>query len=189
MIRSRLGVALVLAASALLFAGCADDGSAPDPTQDASPPASATAEPSASAEPTARPDAEPTCKTLVSASTVADFESLGWTSKSDILRVGSLDIPDGLLCVWGDFTTASGLVQQFGWGPITANEAEDAQTELIEAGWRREEGPQGVYLTENPETALTVDADGYGHTYLFGDGWVTFSDTKLGLLLVERPNR
>jgi hypothetical protein len=31
---------------------------------------------------------------------------------------------------------------------------------------------------------MGTDEDGYGMTYLFGDGWVTLSDTKQGLLLV-----
>ena len=34
---------------------------------------------------------------------------------------------------------------------------------------------------------MTTDAEGYGITYLFGDGWVTFSDTRQGLLLIQRP--
>lgn len=32
---------------------------------------------------------------------------------------------------------------------------------------------------------METDGEGYGMTYLFGDGWVKVADTKQGLVLVE----
>ena len=51
----------------------------------------------------------------------------------------------------------------------------------------REDAAEGVYVTESPETAIATDEEGYGMTYLFGDGWVKLADTKQGLLLIEWP--
>ena len=48
-------------------------------------------------------------------------------------------------------------------------------------------GGEGVYITEAKETTIAVDSEGYGMTYLFGDGWVKLADTKQGLLLIEWP--
>ncbi|MGA7146930.1 MAG: hypothetical protein WBX17_00370, partial [Microbacterium sp.] len=73
------------------------------------------------------------------------------------------------------------------WAPIVADAAVDAQADLVDQGWLREEAPNGVYITEAKETTIAVDADGYGMTYLFGDGWVKLADTKQGLLLIEWP--
>ncbi|TDN92581.1 hypothetical protein [Microbacterium sp. BK668] len=98
-----------------------------------------------------------------------------------------MEIPDGVQCIWGDFSTASDQVQIFGWAPISEDLAESAESELVGQGWRREDSPEGVYVTENPDTAVSVDEEGYGLTYLFGDGWVKYADTKQGILLVEWP--
>ena len=54
-------------------------------------------------------------------------------------------------------------------------------------GWLRESGADGVYVTESPETTIAADENGYGMTYLFGDGWVMLADTKQGLVLIEWP--
>ncbi len=64
-------------------------------------------------------------------------------------------------------------------------DAERAREGLEDEGWRSEESAQGVYVTEDPQYAMSTDEDGYGMTYLFGDGWVKVADTKQGLLLVE----
>ena len=55
------------------------------------------------------------------------------------------------------------------------------QQTLVDQGWVRESRRDGVYITESPETAIAKDDQGYGMTYLFGDGWVTIADTKQGL--------
>ena len=56
---------------------------------------------------------------------------------------------------------------------------------MIESGWRREDGADGIYITEDPQYAMGTDDDGYGMTYLFGDGWVKFADTRQSLLLID----
>lgn len=186
----RLGAAALMIAAAAAFAtGCAA-APAPAPTEDAAAaPTTApeTPEPEVSAEPTTKPAADPTCDTLISSSTVDTFASVGWTSQQEPIWIGSQEAPDGILCRWGDFSTANEQMQMFGWAPLTAAEASAAQDELVASGWIREETPAGVYLTENPDTAFVTDDDGYGQTYLFTDGQVTFADTKQGLLLVEWP--
>ncbi len=153
-------------------------------------------EPSISAVgPTATPTATSTavavgdldCDSLVSADTRAQFEAEGWTVQPSVFTIGDVEYEDGIACTWGDFTVASGNVVIFGWAPIDADEADAARTALQAEGWRIEEGTDGQYVTEDPAMALTVDENGYGMTYLFGAGWVTMSDTKQGILLIERP--
>lgn len=132
-------------------------------------------------------DAEVSCLSILPEATVADFEQIGWSSKEEPFYVGGTQLEGGLQCTWGDYSVATDHVQIFGWAPITAAEAREAQQELVAGGWRREEAPDGVYITESEETAIATDAAGYGITYLFGDGWVTLADTKQGLVLVDRP--
>lgn len=141
--------------------------------------------------PTATSDAvdvgDLTCESLIGADTLAQLQEQNWTSQQSEFAIGDVVYDDGLACTWGDFTVASGNVLIFGWAPIDADEATAARTELQSEGWRIEEGSEGEYLTEDPAQSLTIDDNGYGMTYLFGDGWVTMSDTKQGLLLIERP--
>lgn len=172
----------------LTFAGCggapvpavstpaaSDAPSSPAPTPDASP----------SAAPA--PDVDPTCETIIPADTVEDFEEIGWSAQREPFRLGDTVLAEGLQCTWGDYSVASDRVQIFGWAPVSPSEADAAQNELVAAGWRREESPEGVYVTESADTAIEADADGYGITYFFGPGWVKLADTKQGLLLVEWP--
>ena len=135
------------------------------------------------------PIGEPTCDTIIPAQTVEDFESVGWTVQASPLRIGATEIDGGIQCIWGDFTVATDHVQIYGWAPIDADAAEEAQDELVSSGWRLEETPEGVIVSESTETAITTDDAGYGLTYLFGEGWVKYADTKLGLLLVVWPAR
>ncbi|GAA1848705.1 hypothetical protein ACFQZV_08035 [Microbacterium koreense] len=186
---ARLGAALSIAAIAALATACA--GADPEPT------ATATAAPTvteAAPEPvvteTVEPETpDPTCETIIPASTVEGFESIGWTVLADRFYLGELELADGIICTWADFEgPASDNLQRFGWAPITDEAAADAQTALVAAGWIREDGAAGVYITEDPETTISADEEGYGMTYLFADGAVTFADTKQGLLLIEWPN-
>lgn len=187
----RAAAAIALTATALLATACAPAAPAAEP--DETPSAAASESPVAQPEatPTAGPETvaseDPTCETIISPTTVSDFESIGWTSLADTFHVGSTEIPEGVQCIWGDFSTASDHVQLFGWAPITQQQAESAESELVAEGWRREQAPEGVYVTESSETAVAVDDEGYGLTYLFGDGWVKYADTKQGLILVEWP--
>lgn len=186
---ARLGAALVLAATATLATACAaTPPPAPESTATSAPTPSTPA-PEATVEPTeAPPAADPTCDTLISDATVDDFVSIGWTSRAEPLYIGGVEVPGGLHCVWADFEGPAGdHLQLFGWAVMDANAAAAAQRELETQGWLRENGPDGVYITEPPETTIATDDEGYGMTYLFGDGWVKLADTKQGLILIEWP--
>jgi hypothetical protein len=186
----RIAAILMIAATAMLASACASPAPQPDPTPSATAdaaPADPTPEPESTTEPGADATDEPNCENILAKATVDDFESLGWTALADAFQAGSVSIPEGVQCIWGDFSTATDHVQIFGWAPITAEQAETAVADLVAEGWTREDGDEGVYVTENAETAATVDEEGYGLTYLFGDGWVKYADTKQGLILVAFP--
>ncbi len=78
-------------------------------------------------------------------------------------------------------------MQIFGWAPIDDATAQQAEKDLVASGWKLERDATGDYVTENPDWLGGRGADGYGLTYLFGDGWVKFADTRQSLLLVETP--
>ncbi len=178
---------LLIAGSAAFMTACAATPSAaPSVTQTAAPaPSSPAPTPTTSAAPT--PAAAPDCTTIIPASVVAEFHKVGWTVKAETLRLNGVEVAGGIQCTWGDYTTATDRVQIFGWAPITATAASTAQTDLLASGWRREDAPEGVYITESATTAIAKDAQGYGLTYLFGNGFVKYADTKQGLLLVQWP--
>lgn len=184
-----LGAAAALAISAVLLSACAGaPEQTPEPTGNAQTPTPTAPEPSATPDPEPVSTEAPTCETLIGTSVVADFESLGWTSQASPLYIGSTEIEDGLQCMWADFEGPAGdHGQMFGWAALTDDEAADAQDELLAQGWRREDGPSGVYITESADTAIATDAEGYGMTYYFTAGQVTVADTKQGLLLIEWP--
>lgn len=129
--------------------------------------------------------AELTCESMISAGTVSVFTEMGWTAQSKEFVVGGVELTDGLLCFWADYSVASDHGQLYGWAALTAEDAEQAQSGLLAEGWKREDGADGVYFTEDPQYAMGLDEDGYGMTYLFGDGWVRFADTRQGLILIE----
>jgi hypothetical protein len=181
--RSSLAAALVLTGALLAASACA--GPAPEAAAPQTPtPLATSPTPTPSPTQSEEPVGDPTCETIIPATTVEDFESVGWTARSETFRIGEVEIPEGVQCVWGDFTTATDHVQIYGWAPISADEAVDAQNALVAQGWRREETPEGLIVTESAETTVATDDQGYGLTYLFGDGWVKYADTKQGLLLV-----
>ena len=187
---NRLGAALVLVATASLATACA---SSPPPTPETTASTAGTpTAPAPSVEPTgaAAATADPTCETIIADATVADFESIGWTARADPFYIGETELPEGLQCVWADFEGPAGdHIQLFGWAPIKDEDAAKAEDDLVAQGWMRESDDQGVYITESPETTIATDDQGYGLTYLFGDGWVKVADTKQGLLLIEWPPR
>ncbi|WP_434970254.1 hypothetical protein [Microbacterium sp. bgisy207] len=164
---------------------------APDPTgptTPSAPSAAPIATPDASPAPTADA-AAPTCETLISTSLVEELRGYGWTAQAEDFLVGATVVEDGLQCTWADFDgPATDNLLLFGWAPVVASEATRLQSELIAQGWIREDGEQGTYITANPDYAVALDEDGYGMTYLFGDGWVTVALTKQGLVLIERPD-
>ncbi len=185
-----LGAAAVLALSAMLLSACAGtpEAAEPETTGNAQTPTPTAPEPTATPEPEPASAEEPTCETIIGASVVADFESLGWASLASPLYIGSTEIEDGLQCMWADFDGPAGdHGQMFGWAPITDDVAAAAQDELTSQGWVREDDGAGVYITESADTALATDDEGYGMTYHFTDGQVKVADTKQGLLLIEWP--
>ncbi len=188
--RHRPGAAIILAlaVTALVTACAAGPPPAPQVTETtAGTPTAPAPEPSATPTPDASAE-DPTCETLIGADIVADFESIGWTAQAEKLHIGDRTLEDGLQCVWADFSGPAGdHLQMFGWGVIDADEASESQAWLVSQGWIREDSASGVYIPTPKGTAIVVDDDGYGMTYLFGDGWVKFADTKQGLLLIEWP--
>lgn len=173
-----LTLAVVLAACT----GAPDAGATPAPASP-KPSAAATSEPTPT-QPPATP-AAPECDTIVTPGTVQLLTDEGWTFQEKEFVIGGVPLPDGLLCFWADYTVASDHGQLYGWSPISAEDATEAQSSLLADGWTREDGADGIYITENPQYSMGVDTDGYGMTYLFGDGWVKFADTRQGLILIE----
>jgi hypothetical protein len=187
--RFRAGAVTALVVTVAFLTACSGAPEAgPQQTQAAPAPTAATPEPSAT--PTTEPASadDPTCETLIAPAVADDLESVGWSSQTEPFYIGSLEVVDGLQCVWADFDGPAGdHGMLFGWAQLGAEEAEPAAAELVEQGWVREESPEGVYITESPDTLISADEDGYGMTYLFGDGWVKLADTKQNLLLIEWP--
>ncbi|MFJ4224879.1 hypothetical protein [Microbacterium sp. NPDC089695] len=180
-----LTTALGALALAAVLAGCSGGTDAnATPTPDVPKP-TATATVTPTPTPTPEPAAQPTCDTIVSAGTVQALTDAGWTSEEKEFVIGDVTLPDGLLCFWADYSVASDHGQLYGWSAITADQAADAQSSLLSSGWTREDGADGIYITENPDFSMGTDDDGYGMTYLFGDGWVEVADTRQSLLLIE----
>lgn len=158
--------------------------SAPSVAESASGPA--VEAPSTTATP-ASETPDPTCENIIPQATADDFKSLGWVSQQEPFRIGATALDDGIQCKWGDQKIASDRVQIFGWAPIDAATAATAQNELIASGWKVEVDDNGTYVTENPEWLRGRGVDGYGLTYLFGDGFVKLADTRQSLILVDAP--
>ncbi|MDQ1128274.1 hypothetical protein [Microbacterium sp. SORGH_AS_0888] len=172
MILRRAVVVAAVAASLVLVAGCTSQppvvhgssGVTVTPTPDAVP--------------------APTCETLIRSDLVESLTSHNWTAETDTFRIGNIEVPGGLWCQWGDYSVASDHVQIYGWARIDAADADAARAQLLKDGWHELDGG---YVTQDSATTFNTDADGYGMTYQFGDGWVTVSDTKQGLLVIQRP--
>jgi len=178
-----------LLVTVLALAGCSASPG-PDAAPSVAPSATATDPPTT--DPSDGPDAtpgpiDPTCENIIPKGTVDDFLSLGWTFQEEPFRIGATELDDGIQCKWGDQKIASDRVQIFGWAPIDAATAATAEKDLVASGWKLERESEGTYVTENPEWLGGRGVDGYGLTYLFGDGWVKFADTRQSLLLVETP--
>jgi len=191
-VRRAIGVSGAAVVIALGLASCAGD---PVPVQTELPPAPTTA---ASAEPTTSPDAtaetpvaqEPvTCESLIGSSLIESYTEIGWTVREDAFYIGSdVPMPDGISCMWGDFSgPPSDNVAIFAYAPLDDRAANAARDQLAELGWIVEPADEGTYVTAKEEFVTVPDENGYGATYLFGDGWVIFADTKQSLLLIERP--
>lgn len=189
MTRRTLAATSAALLTAVALSACAPSAAAP--TSPSVAPTDAAPAATASAAASDAPDAgstDPTCETIILSSTAADFESIGWKPQSETFRVGATEVPDGILCKWSDGSATAAGVQMFGWAPIDATAADKAEDDLVASGWKREDGANGeVYVTENPDWLAGRGADGYGITYLFGDGWVKVADTKQSLVLIDWP--
>ncbi|WP_067198837.1 hypothetical protein [Microbacterium sp. XT11] len=126
-----------------------------------------------------------TCESIISPGTVKALTDVGWSAEEREFTIGDLVLKDGLLCLWADYSVVSDHGQLYGWSPIEDEDAAQAQSWLLSQGWIREDGDDGTYITEDPQFSLGTDDDGYGMTYLFGDGWVKLSDTRQGLILID----
>lgn len=187
--RSRYLPAVGVVLTALALASCAPAApsepastTTPAAAPSTQPPATVTSAPEDSATPT--PDADPSCDTIISSGTVDALTSQGWTSMEEEFRIGETVVEGGLMCMWADFSTASDHGQMYASGPISDAAADAAKTGLQRDGWMRSQDGDSVFFTEDPAYAIATDADGFGMTYEFSDGWVTFADTKQGLLLI-----
>lgn len=184
-LRPLLAPALILAAGLVGLTACAPGSTAP-----ATPPPT-TGSPSTAA-PTGAPDATGTpvaltCDTLISSATVEALKKQGWSAKEREFRIGPDVMDGGLQCLWADYSSASDHGLVYGWAPLSPDLAASEQQKLVDQGWIREDSDRGVYITADPAHAFGTDEQGYGMTYLFGNGWVTVSDTKQGLVLINVP--
>ncbi|UNK69502.1 hypothetical protein [Microbacterium sp. H1-D42] len=187
--RTRYPLAVGVLLTALALASCApaaapqSSPTAPAAAPSTPPPATVTSAPEDETAP--EPGAAPTCDTIISPGTVDALKSQGWTSMQEEFRIGETVVDDGLMCMWADFSTASDHGQMYAWGPISEATADTAMAGLQRDGWLLSQDGDRTYFTEDPAYAIATDADGFGMTYEFGDGWVKFADTKQGLLLIE----
>jgi len=187
---ARVALPLGLAVGVLTAATACSGSAAPSPTattKSTSDAASAAPEPTTppSIDTPATPPAALSCETLIPSDTVAALHKQGWAAMKRDFAFGPDALPGGIECLWSDPATASDRGLLYGWAPISAAEAKARQEQLVASGWIREDGDRGVYITADPRASLSRDEDGYGMTYLFGPGWVTVSDTKQGLILID----
>lgn len=178
------GLALVLVA----LSAC----TSPSPSTTSPTPTESAAQGDTSTAPTTSPSSEGppeglSCESMISARTVAALSDAGWSAETKEFVVGGVELPEGLLCFWADYTVGSDNGQLYGWSSISSADAKVAEQALLDEGWTREDGSDGIYVTEDIEYSMGTDEDGYGMTYLFGDGWVRLADTRQGLILIEWP--
>jgi hypothetical protein len=180
-------VASVSVAVAVLVAATACSAGSPSATGTARPHATSSGKASSGARetPAPTPSRGPlSCDTLITADTVAALKKQGWVAQQRDFSFGPNVVAGGLECLWADPSTTSDHGLLYGWAPISASDAAAREAQLVSSGWVREDSDRGVYITADPRTTLSTDDQGYGMTYLFGDGWVTVSDTKQGLVLI-----
>ncbi|MFV0496173.1 hypothetical protein, partial [Mycobacterium sp.] len=183
-----LALAGIALAAACMLTACSTAASPQSTLAAQAPTPAETATATPSPQNTAQVPDRPTCDTLISPVTVADFAAVGWTAQERPFFIGETQLGDGLVCMWADFSAPAGdHLQLFGWAPLQGQDSAELQQQLIAQGWLREEAPGGVYLTEDPNRSMWTDDEGYGTTYLFTDTQIVYSDTKQGLLLIQWP--
>jgi hypothetical protein len=77
------------------------------------------------------PDAELTCESMISAGTVAALADAGWTAETKEFVAGGVELTEGLLCFWADYTVASDHGQLYGWSAIGDSDAASVQAALL----------------------------------------------------------
>lgn len=181
----RLTLPLLATVAVALLAGCSSAAptDADTPVSTAAP-SSPVATPEATASTPALPDA--TCENIIGEASFSELESSGWEYRQEPFFIAGTEIADGVYCSWTNPSEQGGNIPVFGWAPLTAAEASEAQDALEADGWIAEETDDGVFFTEDPEFALTVDENGFGMTYFFGEGYVQVADVKAGLVVIER---
>ncbi|MGF3054102.1 hypothetical protein ACQUSY_09110 [Microbacterium sp. YY-03] len=183
------GIAALLLAAASL-AACSAPAPAPAPSTE-QPAPTITAQPgtgsnTAPPEETAEPEVA-TCENLLPETLITQFEEMGWSYQQSQLFGVDAPLPDSVQCTWGDYEShSSEAVQIYAWSPIDEATATAMQDALVTQGWTREVDGDVVYITAGDRSAV-VDENGYGMTYKFVEGSVTYADTKQGLVLVQWP--
>ncbi len=184
-----LATLAAIGVTAVLLSGCGS-AAAPSPTTPTDAGGSTIAPTGAQPDPSADPNGsgvDATCESIVGSDLLAEFTAQGWTAKQTPFTAGGVNPSEGLQCTWADYSVPSGNLMIFGWAPITDDQATQMQEGLGTEGWLRDIVNGQVFITEDPMQAPTVDENGYGMTYEFGDGWVMVADTKQNLLLIQRP--
>lgn len=138
-------------------------------------------------EQTKTPPATPTCESLIPNSLVTQLDELGWTFQQSQIYGVDGPLAASIQCIWGKVSeTSSEAAQVYGWSPIDDATAVAMQEMLVAQGWTKEVEGKTVYITAGSRSP-SLDADGYGMTYKFVAGELTYADTKQGLLLIQAP--
>lgn len=186
--KARLGaVAALTLAGVLALAGCTPDAE-PAATDEPAPTVTAQGGENALGETEApKPPTQPenlSCDTLIPQSLVDQYTEMGWSSQKSEIYAADAPLAGSIMCTWGDYAKASSdAVQMYGWGIIDDATATAMQQALVDQGWDKETDGARVYITTDRST--DIDDDGYGNTYVFYNGTVTYADTKQALLLVN----
>jgi hypothetical protein len=128
----------------------------------------------------------PTCEGLAEPSTLTGLTEAGYVAAASPFVIGDFTVDPGVQCLWTMPGVGSDAQTLQAWGLISAADAQEAMAALLADGWRREDAAEGTYVTTTLGGPWT-DAQGYANTYLFGDGWVIYSDVKAGLAEINRP--
>lgn len=179
-------IVALLAAATLSLAACGPQQTSAKPSTESAGP-TVTAQPGTGETIPSQEPTTPTCENLISDTVVKQYQDVGFTAQqSQIYGVDAL-LPDSIQCTWGDNSeTSTEAVLVYGWSPIDAATAQAMQESLIAQGWTKEVDGDNVYITAGKRSPI-LDENGYGMTYLFGDGWLSYADTKQGLLLITWP--
>jgi hypothetical protein len=149
-VRRRLFLAPVaIALVTALLAGCTSTGT---PETGASPAPTPTTAPTSTPVTTPPADVPVTCEDLVDDATLADYAAGGYTLDADFEQraadegwpIHAFVTYGGLLCQWG--YPASDASDAYGYGPITAEQAEEQREGLVAEGFTASDALGGTVL-------------------------------------------